>query len=361
MREESVQGVGKQIVEKRRHMWKTMGLMVLCGLLGAGAAFAEDKDGRDAANKEGALVLAVEFNTHASCAHVARSKGWYMAEGVCIRAFDSYVTGMALAAGLARGDIDAAYICLIPALNAYANGGVPLKVVAGTHKHGYALVGDPLKVASPLDLQKKGIRIGCAREGSPTDAILEKTMSAYHLDRRTVMKNVRRMNPPAQLLALKMGRLDGAVLPEQYPEMAKEAGFRILVRSQDLWPRMQGSVLVASKRLIREHPEIVKSLVQVTERSSRWINAHPKEASGIVADALNATGDRAYPAKAAALAQEAAVSAKTVLGSLTNGIQCTTAIDTEGVQESIDYMVKLGHISRRFEAKEVLDLRWLEQ
>ena len=346
-------------MKKKRSMWEMMSLLALCGILGAGAALAGDGEAGDAAYNGDGIVLAVEFNTHASCAHVARNKGWYEAEGIHIRAFDSYVTGMALAAGLARGDIDAAYICLIPALNAYANGGVPLKVVAGTHKNGYGLVGHPTKMASPHDLQKEGIQIGCSRQGSPTDAILERVIEAYQLDRRRVMNNVRRMNPPAQLLALKMGRLDGALLPEQYPGMATEAGFPILLRSQDLWDRMQGSVLVASRKLIRESPEIVKRLVQVTEGSTRWINAHPQEASRIVADALNATGNRMYPAEAVALVAQEAVSAKTVLDSLTHGIECSTAVDLKGVQESIDYMVQLGYISRRVRAEEVLDLRWL--
>lgn len=348
-------------MEKKRDMWRTMCLVVLCILFWAGAVFAgNDEKCKDADNEE-TIVLAVEFNTHASCAHVAKSKGWYMDEGVHIRAFDSYVTGMALAAGLARGDIDAAYICLIPALNAYANGGVPLKVVAGIHKHGYALVGHPSKMASPHDLQKKGLRIGCTREGSPMDTILEKTISAYRLDRPTVMSNVRRMNPPAQLLALKMGRLDGAVLPEQYPEMAKEAGFSILVRSQDLWPRMQGSVLVVSNRLAREHPEIVEKLVQVTEHSTRWIHAHPEEASRIIAEALNATGNRIYPTKAAKLVRQTCVSAKTVTASLTNGILCSTAIETADVQDCIDYMVELSYVSHKFKAEEVLDLSWIDR
>ncbi|MFZ7111198.1 MAG: ABC transporter substrate-binding protein [Desulfatiglandales bacterium] len=346
-------------MKKKSSVWETMFLLALCGILGTGAALAGDGEAGDAAQRPDGIVLAVEFNTHASCAHVARNKGWYEAEGIHIRAFDSYVTGMALAAGLARGDIDAAYICLIPALNAYANGGVPLKVVAGTHKNGYALVGDPTKTASPHDLQKEGIRIGCARQGSPTDAILEKVIETFHLDRSRVMNNVRRMNPPAQLLALKMGRLDGALLPEQYPGMAQEAGFRVLLRSQDLWPRMQGSVLVVSRKLIQASPEIVKRLVQVTEGSTRWINTHPQEASRIVADALNATGNRIYPAEAVALVAKETVSTKTVLDSLTQGIECSTAIAPEGVQESIDYMVQLGYISRRVEAREVLDLRWL--
>ncbi len=44
------------------------------------------------------------------------------------------MTGMALASAMARGDIEVAYICLVPAINVYANAEVPLKIVAGTLK-----------------------------------------------------------------------------------------------------------------------------------------------------------------------------------------------------------------------------------
>jgi len=38
---------------------------------------------------------------------------------------------MALASALSRGDIDVAYICLIPAINAFGNAEVPFRVIAG--------------------------------------------------------------------------------------------------------------------------------------------------------------------------------------------------------------------------------------
>ena len=62
--------------------------------------------------------MAVEFVDHAACAHIAKNKGWFEEEGIKLKFYDSYITGMALAAALSRGDIDIAYICLIPAINA---------------------------------------------------------------------------------------------------------------------------------------------------------------------------------------------------------------------------------------------------
>jgi NitT/TauT family transport system substrate-binding protein len=82
------------------------------------------------------IRIAVEFTTHSACAHIANQKGWYKKEGLTISSYENFITGMALAAALARGDIDAAYICLIPAINAKANANMPIKIVAGIHKYG---------------------------------------------------------------------------------------------------------------------------------------------------------------------------------------------------------------------------------
>lgn len=306
-----------------------------------------------------AIVLAVEFNSHAACAHVARHKGLYEKEGIRLQAYDSYVTGMALAAGLARGDIDAAYICLIPAINVAVNGGVPLKVVAGTHKYGYALVVDSDKIQTPQDLVASGIRIGCAREGSPTDGLLHKIIDAWGLDARRTISNVRRMNPPKQLIALKAGRLDAAVVPEQYPRMAEHLGFRVLVTAQDVWPDMQGSVLVVTDDLIREHPDMVEKLVKVTRQATCWINRHPKEASDIVAAQLNATPIRIFPEKAGKLNNSFTVTPDVVMDSLTRGLVCTADVRRSDIEEAMEYMAKLGYIRRKIAPETMLDRRWL--
>jgi NitT/TauT family transport system substrate-binding protein len=66
--------------------------------------------------------MAVEFNDHAACAHVAKEKGWYKEEGLNFTAYESYATGIRLASALARGDIQVAYICLSPGILAYSRG-----------------------------------------------------------------------------------------------------------------------------------------------------------------------------------------------------------------------------------------------
>ncbi|RLC71782.1 MAG: nitrate ABC transporter substrate-binding protein [Chloroflexi bacterium] len=250
-----------------------------------------------APKEETPIGMAVEFMDHAACAYVAQDKGWFKEEGLNLSSYESYVTGMALASALARGDIQVAYICLVPAINAYANAGVPIKVVAGTHKYGYGLVVNPKEIKSVEDLEKPGIRIGCVREGGAVDVLLHKTLDKYKLNPGKILNKVQRMNPPKQVLAIKMGQLDAAFLPEQWATMAEDFGFKMLLTAQDLWPQMQGSVLVVKERLIAEHPEVVKKLVKVTQEATNWVNRHPNEAADVLTRQFSATGGENLPPK----------------------------------------------------------------
>jgi NitT/TauT family transport system substrate-binding protein len=303
--------------------------------------------------------MAVEFVDHAASAHIARNQGWFEAEGLNVTAFDNYITGMALATALGRGDINAAYICLIPAICAYANGKVPLKVVCGTHTYGYGLLVDPERVKTVKDLEKPDISLGCSREGSPLDCLLHKMIDKYRLDEDKILNKVQRMPPPNVLLALKMGQLDAGFCCEQFPTMGEELGLKELLMAQDVWPEMQGSVLIVTDDLLRDHPEIVKKLVKITQRGIQYIHEHPEEAATIVAGELTIAGKEVLPLKIGEVAAELEITPEVILRSLTTKMECTTTIDPKMVQGEIDYLAELGYI-KRFNAEDILDLRFLE-
>jgi len=329
-------------------------------ILLAGLLLATVITGCPAPEQEASVHMAVEFVDHAASAHIARSQGWFEAEGLNITAFDNYITGMAMATALSRGDINAAYICLIPAICAYANGNVPLKVVAGTHKYGYGLLVDPNKIKTVKDLENPDIRLGCPREGSPNDPLLHKMIEKYNLDENKILSKIRRMSPPEVLMALKMGQLDAGFCCEQFPTMGEELGFKELLSAQDLWPDMQGSVLIVTDELIRDHPEIVIKLVKITQRGIQYIHEHPEEATIIAADALTVAGKEVFPLEIGETAAELEITPEVILRSLTTKMECTTDIDPEIVQETIDYLAELGTIKSSFSADDILDLSFLE-
>lgn len=302
------------------------------------------------------LHIAVEFTDHAASAYIAQHKGWFEEEGIK-PTFYSYITGMSLAAALGRGDIQAAYICLLPAINAQANAGLPIKIVAGTHKHGYGLAVNADKVRVVKDLEKPDVRIGAVQAGGPVDAILLKTIETYGLDRSKVLHKVQRMSPPMQIMAIRMGKLDASFTPEHWPALAEEDGFNVLLSSQEVWPDMQGSVLLVKEELITEHPEIVRKLVAITGKATAWINHHPEEAASVMAMQLQAAGDKMFSIEAAKTTAKLSISPNAMRRSM-GRLEYTTRIDSKGVQDAIDFAIRQGYISRVLKAGDILDLRF---
>ncbi len=302
------------------------------------------------------INIAVEFTDHAASAYIAKHKGWFEQEGLK-PTFYSYVTGMSLAAALGRGDIQAAYICLLPAINARANAAVPIKVVAGTHKHGYGLAVNAEKVKTVKDLERSDVRIGAVQAGGPVDATLLKTIEKYGLDRSKILNKVQRMNPPMQIMAIRMGKLDASFNPEHWPAMAEEAGFKMLLTSQDVWPGMQGSVLIVKEELIKNHPEIVRKLVKITGKATIWIKQNLDEAASVMATQLRITGDKIFPIEAAETAAKLVISPGAVRRSM-GRLEYTMDIDPKTVQDAIDFAEKYGYIRAGFRAADILDLRF---
>ncbi|HEX2967097.1 MAG TPA: ABC transporter substrate-binding protein [Syntrophorhabdaceae bacterium] len=302
------------------------------------------------------INIAVEFTDHATSAYVARHKGWFEEEGIK-PTFYSYVTGMALASALGRGDIQAAYICLLPAITSYANAKVPIKVVVGLHRHGYGLAVNPAKIKTVADLEKPEIRIGCNKVGGPADAIIHKTIEKYNLDRDKILNKIQRMNPATQILAIRMGKLDAFFNCEHWPAMAEDAGFKVLLTSQDVWPGMQGSVLIVREELIKNHPEVVRKLAKITSRSIEWIKKNPQDAASIMSKQLQISGDTSSPADAPEGAGKLKVTPETVLRSMAR-IEHSFTLDPAEVQRTIDFARKQGYIKNDFKAKDILDLRF---
>ncbi len=299
------------------------------------------------------IGIALEFVDHSASAHVAKEKGWFAEEGIKLKMYDSYITGMALSAALVRGDIDAAYICLIPAICAYKNGKVDLKIISGTHLYGYALLVDSKKIKTVNDLLNSKIRIGCPRSGSPTDIIMHKMIDKYRLNKNAILPRIQRMPPPKILMALKAGRIDAGFCCEQFPSMGEKNGFKILLNAKDLWPGMQGSVLVVKNDLIKKHPDIIKKLIKVTKRGLDFINNNPIEASKIVSKTLNVISNDIFPLKLNKSVNEIHITPEIIYSSLTNQMICTDKIDITMIQETIDYMAKLGYV-KAFTAQEIV-------
>lgn len=277
--------------------------------------------------------MAVEFNDHAAAAWISYEKGWFENIGLNLTTFESYATGIALAAAIARGDIQVAWLCVGPAIVSYKRG-INLKIVAMTHEYGYAIVTNKSIIKSIYDLKDK--KVGCVREGSMVDLLLQKVIKKYNLSNITIL----RMKPMDQINAIREHQVDAIAVPEHYVAIAKSFGFDILIKSQDIWQYMPGSALVVKQELIDKYPDAVERLVNLTVFATDWLKEHQDETAQILATKLETTKD-------------------VILDSMSR-INYTNQINETAIQELIDFAAELGYIEK-FNASEIIDTSFLEK
>jgi NitT/TauT family transport system substrate-binding protein len=182
-------------------------------------------------------------------------------------------------------------------------------------------------------------------------------VEAYDLD-AGMIRRTRRMPPAKLLLALMGGQIDAAFMPEQFPAMAEAAGFKELVSARELWPEMQGSVLVVTDRFLEAHPGAVEKLVSLTERGVAFINTHPEDAARIVAGELNVAGKDIFPVDITGSSRAMVVTPEVIKNSLGTKMVNTATVEPEAVQAAIDYAARLGYIRKAFPAENILALEW---
>ncbi|AFL69075.1 ABC transporter substrate-binding protein [Sulfurospirillum barnesii] len=301
------------------------------------------------------LRFAVEYTSHATSYYYGEAKGLFEENGIHITDVKVYVSGAGVATAFAKEHFDVAYMCLVPAISTYANGGVPIKIIAGTHKDGYGVVVNASKIKTLQDLEKDGVKIAVGPKGTVTSFIQEVLIEKGNFDKTKVQKNFVTMNASKQIMSLQAGLVDAIIVPEHFVTLAASLpGMKMLVKSQELWKDLQGSVIVVSDSMVKQYPKTIEKIKKINQQAIDEINQDNNEASKIVAKNLNVYQDR-IKAETKSPSIDLSVTPQIAKGSIENLI-LTSDISVEAVQEVIDKMAQYGFIRESFDAKEILVL-----
>jgi NitT/TauT family transport system substrate-binding protein len=303
--------------------------------------------------RETSLNFAVEYTDHAAAFYYAQGKNLFQEEGIEVNDVNVYASGVGVAAAFTKGGFDVSYMCLVPAIFTYANGGVPLKIIASTHKDGYGLVVNSAKIKELSDLEKSGIKIANGRKGTPTDFLQMLLLEKENLDSEKIMANTMRMNTAKQLMALRNGKVDAVFVPEHFATLAASfPGMKMLLKSADIWPDMQGSVLVVTENLLNNQPEVVEKLKAVNAQSIELMNENPQDSAAIVAQNLNLNQNLVKEEMQSPEA-DLEVTPELAAQSISN-LKLTPDISIQDVQDVIDKMYALGYLTKSFNAEEIM-------
>ena len=188
---------------------------------------------------------------------------------------------------LFAGALDACYVGPAPAINGYLRSrGEGLVIVAGAALNGAGLVvRRDANIHGPADL--RGKKVASPQLGNTQDVALRSYLKQAGLapkDRGGDVQVLPLAN--SDILALmKQKQLDGAWVPEPWTtRLIDEAGGALLLDERDLWPgrRFPATVLVVTRSLAAEHPELVARLMTAHLATVRWMKAHPAESQQLV-------------------------------------------------------------------------------
>jgi NitT/TauT family transport system substrate-binding protein len=198
---------------------------------------------------------------------------------------------------LFSNSVDASYVGPNPAINAFIQShGQAVRVISGATSGGAAMVVKP-SIGSAADL--KGKVLATPQLGNTQDVALRYWLGQRGL--RTTAEgggdvSIRPQDNGQTLQTFRAGQIDGAWVPEAWAtRLVVDGGGKLLVDERDLWPggRFATTLLVVRTDFLRQHPAVVRRLLEGEVAAEDFINHQPTEAQRAVNDAIGAiTGKR---------------------------------------------------------------------
>src|SRR5918996_1536320 len=213
----------------------------------------------------------------------------------------TFNAGPQVVEALNSGALDASYIGPNPAINAFAqSNGEAVQIVSGATSGGAFLVVKPsIKGAKDLD----GKKIASPQLGNTQDVALRTYLKKKGFKTDTAGGGDVSIVPQenAQTLDLfKQGEIDGAWVPEPWAtRLQDEGGGKILVDERKLWPegRYVTTHLIVRTEFLKDHPDVVKRLVEGQVAANALIGSDPTRAQQLVGQGIDKATGKPIPAE----------------------------------------------------------------
>jgi NitT/TauT family transport system substrate-binding protein len=235
--------------------------------------------------------------THAP-ALIGVSQGFFqgaMPKGTTVNT-TTFSAGPAESEALLGGTLDAAFVGPGPAINAYLKTKGDIVIVAGTASGGAGLVVSNAIAAGNFPADLAGKTLSSPQLGNTQDIALRTWLATKGL--ATSINGAGQVNIDStsgnsiSLQNFEAGKIAGGWVPEPYEsEFILQGKGTLAVDESSLWPNGQfpTTVLVVTKSLLQNHPDIVSDLLKGLVKSVNWINSNESAAPAAVNTALAAT------------------------------------------------------------------------
>ncbi|GHO96070.1 lipoprotein [Reticulibacter mediterranei] len=205
----------------------------------------------------------------------------------------TFNAGPAEIEALFAGDIDIGYVGPNPAINGYVKSkGAALRIIAGASSGGALFIVRPgANIHSAKDLNGK--KLATPQLGGTQDVSLRHYLQQNGLkttDKGGTVQIVPTDNANI-LTAFKQGSIDGAWVPEPWAtRLIVEDKGQVFVDERTLWPNnaFTTTVVVASKKFLDQHPDLVEKFLQAHVETVQYINSNSDQAKTQVNTQLKA-------------------------------------------------------------------------
>ena len=236
-------------------------------------------------------------------------------EGIFAKALGSNVklvtatfnAGPAEVQALFSGALDAAYLGPNSAINGSTqSNGAAIVVVSGATSGGAELVVKPTITTAA---QLKGTKLATPQLGNTQDVALRSWLKSQGLKTDTQGGGDVSIEPQANataVTAFETGAIAGGWEPEPYATELVQAGGHVLVDERTLWPggRFATTVLAVRKQFLKDHPDVVKALIEGQVQANDFVNKNPAQAQADAAAEIAAISGKAPSAKVISQAWE---------------------------------------------------------
>ncbi|WP_329242295.1 ABC transporter substrate-binding protein [Actinoallomurus sp. NBC_01490] len=256
-----------------------LGLAVLAG---TGLLAACGGSGKSSGGDDTQVRLGFFPNITHATALVGVQKGFYTKYLGKAPKTLTFNAGPAATEAVFSGAVDATYVGPNPAINAYAKShGQAIKVIAGAASGGASLIVKP-GIKSAADL--RGKKIATPQLGNTQDVALRYWLKQQGL--RTDKNgggdvHIMPQDNSQTLQSFEQNQIDGAWVPEPYASrLILEGKGKKLVDETSLWPggKFVVTLLIVRTEFQKEHPDLVKKLLQAQVESTDYINSNKPDA-----------------------------------------------------------------------------------
>ena len=224
---------------------------------------------------DGTVKIGYLPSDHDAALFVADAQGLYKDAGINTELVQ-FNNGGDLMTAMASGDVDVGYVGIAPVLSSVEKG-VPVKVISAAQTEGSGIVvTDDSGIITGADLKGKSI-------ATPGEASIQHVLLAYYLKENGLTLddiNESAMKVPSMNDALKTKQIDGIITFQPYVSIAEaQDGNTVLADSLEILPNHPCCVVVASDDFIKNHEKDVKTILEIHENATKFINDNVKNGS----------------------------------------------------------------------------------